>query len=210
MLDRAIGVDTPLDEAVKVGFLSFDASIRSNLAVGRPLDLMVMPNEPRRARRSPAGSATTIPISTIFRRAGAICSRTPPRQFPIRPSWPTWTAEAMAADADLRRCAPTASAFPRRRGIPLGPHRAQGARQDLRLARSRRDGRLSLTVKLPVSRDFALVFDFAEPAGYGLGRSGWISCRFGAGGADLDLLKRWIAESYRAVAPKKLAALASR
>lgn len=66
---------------------------------------------------------------------------------------------------------------------------------------------LSLTVKLPVSRDFALVFDFAEPAGYGLGRSGWISCRFAAGeDIDLDLLKRWIAESYRAVAPKTLAA----
>ena len=70
------------------------------------------------------------------------------------------------------------------------------------------EGALSLTVKLPVSRDFAETFDFAEPAGYGLGRSGWISCRFANGdGADLDLLKRWIAESYRAVAPKKLAAL---
>ncbi|HEV2866356.1 MAG TPA: MmcQ/YjbR family DNA-binding protein [Allosphingosinicella sp.] len=69
------------------------------------------------------------------------------------------------------------------------------------------EGRLSLTVKLPVSRDFALVFDFAEPAGYGLGRSGWISCRFEPGECpDLDLLRRWIAESYRAVAPKKLAA----
>jgi predicted DNA-binding protein (MmcQ/YjbR family) len=66
---------------------------------------------------------------------------------------------------------------------------------------------LSLTVKLPASRDFALIFDFAEPAGYGLGRSGWISCRFGKDeAADLDLLKRWIAESYRAVAPKKLGA----
>ena len=69
------------------------------------------------------------------------------------------------------------------------------------------DGALSLTVKLPVSRDFALVFDFAEPAGYGLARSGWISCRFAKDeAADLDLMKRWIAESYRAVAPKKLAA----
>ena len=84
------------------------------------------------------------------------------------------------------------------------------------------DGALSLTVKLPVSRDFALVFDFASPAGYGLGRSGWISCRFGPGetpddGAPsalsggqgdpiIDLLKNWLAESYRAVAPKKLAA----
>ena len=71
-----------------------------------------------------------------------------------------------------------------------------------------KDEGLSLTAKLPVSRDFALVFDFAEPAGYGLGRSGWISCRFGKDEpADLDLMKRWIAESYRAVAPKKLAHL---
>jgi predicted DNA-binding protein (MmcQ/YjbR family) len=70
------------------------------------------------------------------------------------------------------------------------------------------EGALSLTVKLPVSRDFASVFDFAAPAGYGLGRSGWISARFGAGEMpDLDLLKRWLAESYRAVAPRKLAAL---
>ena len=70
------------------------------------------------------------------------------------------------------------------------------------------EGTLSLTVKLPVSRDFALVFDFAEPAGYGLGRSGWISCRFAPGETvDLELMKRWFAESYRAVAPKRLAAL---
>ena len=70
------------------------------------------------------------------------------------------------------------------------------------------DGIFSITVKLPVSRDFAETFDFASPAGYGLGRSGWISCRFAAGEApDLDLLRRWIAESYRAIAPRKLAAL---
>ena len=70
------------------------------------------------------------------------------------------------------------------------------------------DEEFSLTVKLPVSCDFAETFDFASPAGYGLGRSGWISCRFAAGeGPDLDLLKRWLAESYRAVAPKKLGAL---
>lgn len=70
-----------------------------------------------------------------------------------------------------------------------------------------KDG-LSLTVKLPVSRDFAESFDFASPAGYGLGRSGWISCTFGPGDSpDLELMQRWISESYRAVAPKKLAAL---
>ena len=69
------------------------------------------------------------------------------------------------------------------------------------------EGVLSLTVKLPVSRDFAELFDFASPAGYGLGKSGWISCRFAPGEApDLDLMKRWLAEIYRAVAPKKLGA----
>lgn len=34
---------------------------------------------------------------------------------------------------------------------------------------------LSLSVKLPASRDFALIFDFAAPTGYGLGRSGWVT-----------------------------------
>ena len=71
-----------------------------------------------------------------------------------------------------------------------------------------KEGELHLTVKLPVSRDFAELFDFAEPAGYGLGRSGWITVRFGPDREpDLDLLKRWIVESYRAVAPKKLGTL---
>jgi len=46
MLDRTIHPATALGEAVKIGFLSFDAAIRSNLAVGRPLDLMVMPTAP--------------------------------------------------------------------------------------------------------------------------------------------------------------------
>ena len=90
---------------------------------------------------------------------------------------------------------------------PLG-HTALKVRGKTFVWLDKSDGELSLTVKLPVSRDFALIFDFAAPAGYGLGRSGWISCRFAPGETvDLDLLKRWIAESYRAVAPKRLAAL---
>ena len=67
--------------------------------------------------------------------------------------------------------------------------------------------RLSMSTKLPVSRDFALIFDWAEPTGYGLGRSGWVSARFGPNDEpDMELLQRWIVESYKAVAPKKLAA----
>ena len=46
ILDRTIDMATPLAEATKIAFLSFDASIRSNLAVGRPLDVMVLPNRP--------------------------------------------------------------------------------------------------------------------------------------------------------------------
>lgn len=64
---------------------------------------------------------------------------------------------------------------------------------------------LSLSVKLPTSRDMAVDLPFAEPTGYGLGKSGWVSARFDkVGDVPLDLLKSWIDESYRAIAPKKL------
>lgn len=42
ILDRALRTDTPLDEAVKLGLISFDSTIRSNVAVGAPLDLLVL------------------------------------------------------------------------------------------------------------------------------------------------------------------------
>lgn len=45
ILDRALTFETPLSEAVKVGLISFDSTIRSNLAVGRPLDLIVIPSD---------------------------------------------------------------------------------------------------------------------------------------------------------------------
>lgn len=45
ILDRTLTCHTPLEEAVKVGLLSFDATMRSNLSVGRPLDLIVVPTE---------------------------------------------------------------------------------------------------------------------------------------------------------------------
>ena len=64
---------------------------------------------------------------------------------------------------------------------------------------------LSLSVKLPNSRDAAVDLPFAEPTGYGLGKSGWVTARFTKlGEVPIDLLKAWIDESYRAIAPKKL------
>jgi len=64
---------------------------------------------------------------------------------------------------------------------------------------------LSMTVKLPQSRDMAADLPFAEPTGYGLGKSGWVTARFTKISAvPMDLLRAWIDESYRAIAPKKL------
>jgi predicted DNA-binding protein (MmcQ/YjbR family) len=69
---------------------------------------------------------------------------------------------------------------------------------------------LSLSVKLPASHGAALMFPFAEPTGYGLGKAGWVTARFSRGSRPpLKLLIAWLAESYRAVAPAKLAAEAA-
>ena len=66
---------------------------------------------------------------------------------------------------------------------------------------------LRVCVKLPKSGIAALDLGYTEPAGYGLGKSGWIVARVGRSeAADLPRLKAWIEESYRAVAPKKLVA----
>jgi putative proteasome-type protease len=40
ILDRTLNADTTLDEAAKLAALSFDATIRSNLSVGLPIDLL--------------------------------------------------------------------------------------------------------------------------------------------------------------------------
>lgn len=67
------------------------------------------------------------------------------------------------------------------------------------------EGKLSMTVKLPRTGEMTLTLPFMERAGYGLGRSGWVTMRLGAKDkADPLMLEDWIDESYRAVAPKTL------
>ena len=70
------------------------------------------------------------------------------------------------------------------------------------------DGRsVGFSVKLPISGQEVLALPFAEPTGYGLGRSGWVSVQCGpAERVPFELLQSWVLESYRAVAPKKLLA----
>jgi predicted DNA-binding protein (MmcQ/YjbR family) len=64
---------------------------------------------------------------------------------------------------------------------------------------------LHMSVKLPESATLALGLPFAEPTGYGLGKSGWVTVTFAARArVPVALLKQWIDESYRAVAPRAL------
>jgi len=63
-----------------------------------------------------------------------------------------------------------------------------------------------ITVKLDESHGHALSIEGAERTGYGLGRSGWVNVPLPAPGVSAALLRDWIEESYRIVAPKRLVA----
>lgn len=67
------------------------------------------------------------------------------------------------------------------------------------------EGAFSMSAKLPRSAEIALTLPFAEPTGYGLGKSGWVTARFAANETPpIDMMRAWIDESYRAIAPAKL------
>ncbi len=67
---------------------------------------------------------------------------------------------------------------------------------------------ISLSIKLPVSVDEALAETFASPTGYNLGKSGWVTCRFGPDDElPVEQLIEWVRESYVAIAPKRLGKL---
>ncbi len=57
ILDRVITAATPLDEAAKCALVSMDSTLKSNLSVGLPLDLLVY--ERGRVRAATTSSAST-------------------------------------------------------------------------------------------------------------------------------------------------------
>lgn len=64
---------------------------------------------------------------------------------------------------------------------------------------------VSISCKLPNSRDIAVDLPFTEPTHYGLGKHGWVTAHLRLKDKPpVDLIKAWIDESYRAIAPKKL------
>jgi predicted DNA-binding protein (MmcQ/YjbR family) len=67
-------------------------------------------------------------------------------------------------------------------------------------------GSRRMTVKLEESHAHALSIEGAEPTGYGLGNSGWVTVPLRAEGVSIALLRDWIEESYRIVAPRRLVA----
>jgi len=65
----------------------------------------------------------------------------------------------------------------------------------------------SVGVKLTHSNQAALGLPTVRPMAYGLGRSGWVTVDLSkAKKPRVELIKAWIDESYRAVAPKALLA----
>ncbi|WP_328767276.1 MmcQ/YjbR family DNA-binding protein [Streptomyces sp. NBC_00286] len=68
---------------------------------------------------------------------------------------------------------------------------------------------MGMTVKLKdeAAHAHAMTSPGAEPAGYGLGKAGWVSLPLEEKGSPAaELLCDWVEESYRAIAPKKLIA----
>lgn len=66
---------------------------------------------------------------------------------------------------------------------------------------------VSFSLKLPHSGAEALELPYAEPTHYGLGKHGWVTFTVDASReAPVRQFETWLAESYRAVAPKRLAA----
>lgn len=60
-----------------------------------------------------------------------------------------------------------------------------------------------VTLKLAASLEEALSLG-AQPAGYGLGRAGWVSFTCSSPPAPAPVLEDWVEESYRLVAPKRV------
>jgi predicted DNA-binding protein (MmcQ/YjbR family) len=63
----------------------------------------------------------------------------------------------------------------------------------------------SFTVKLRESHEEASAMPWTSDPGYGLGRGGWLTVNPPEDVPD-EMLRSWIVESYRAVAPKRLTA----
>jgi hypothetical protein len=71
VLDRVITPDTPLDEAAKCALVSMDSTLKSNLSVGLPLDLVVYEADSFQPPTRWSASTRTTPTSRCCTTTGA-------------------------------------------------------------------------------------------------------------------------------------------
>jgi predicted DNA-binding protein (MmcQ/YjbR family) len=115
------------------------------------------------------------------------------------------SAATKRAEANVRELA---LAYPEtREDFPWG-HSAFKVKEKVFLFMGIDGDGLGVSVKLPQSHVRALDLPNTQPTPYGLGKSGWVSASFGSKGeVPMDLLRAWLDESYRAIAPKKCIAM---
>jgi predicted DNA-binding protein (MmcQ/YjbR family) len=130
-------------------------------------------------------------------------ARKPAKRSPSKPS-AAKKPGLKAAEAALRKFG---LAFPETtEDFPWG-HRALKVKGKMFAIMNMDADGFTVSVKLPHSADFALMQPFAEPTGYGMGKSGWVTSSFGKKDkVPVGLLCEWMKESFRAIAPKKIAA----
>ena len=88
--------------------------------------------------------------------------------------------------------------------FPWG-HRAFKVKKKVFVFMGSEEGVTSFSFKLQKSNKSALKLPFAAPTHYGLGKHGWVTLTFDLGDElPMELILKWIEESYRAIAPKTL------
>lgn len=83
ILDRVLRPDTPLDEAAKCALISMDSTLRSNLSVGLPLDLLVYEADALRVTHFSSIDEHNEYFAMIRGTWGKDCAKSSPRS-PIR------------------------------------------------------------------------------------------------------------------------------
>jgi len=167
------------------------------------------PSATKPAAKKPAAKRSSKPSKPAAKKPAAKRSSKPSKPAAKKPAakaGPSSRAGLLAVEARLRDHAmakPEATEH-----FPWG-ERAIKVKGKVFLFMRADAQQLSLSTKLPQSGSVALLLPFATPTGYGLGKAGWVSAAFGpADQLPVDMLCAWIDESYQAVAPGRLAALA--
>lgn len=110
--------------------------------------------------------------------------------------------------ADAKALRKAALGYPdTREDFPWDHHAYKAAGKKVFLFLTSEGGGFNCSMKLPFRSEEALKIKGAEPTGYGMGKSGWVTFTFSAKAkVPRAKLLDYLDESWRAVAPKKLSA----